>query len=521
MPTVSVTTLAALLLVVLLYRKWYIRKYETLPLPPGPPRRWFVGNLLDFPTSRPWLKFRDWCNEYGGLIYIDLPFKPVIVVGSVKVANDLLVGRSNIYSDRPYSTMLDVLGWSWAFSAMPYNSTWRTHRRLFHDHFNRSVIQEYQPIQLEETHSVLMRMLHSPHLAREHIRSLPGSTIMRIVYGARSASEMREYVNLAESAMVAARQLLIPGAFLAELFPFLRHIPSWMPGGATRRFAEKFRATVQRLRNQPFNEVKQAMAEGKAIPSVAYRLITELQDDEGKMTKEAEDAVRDVSGTAYGAASDTTTAAAEAFVLAMAMHPDVQRKAQEELDRVVGLSRLPDFGDLESLVYLRAVFMETLRWMPTIPTGVPHALSEDDVYEGYWVPKDSLIINAWAMLHDPEDYPDPYTFKPERFLDQDGNIDPSVLDPTTILFGFGRRICAGLDFAETTLNIFMASMLHVYEMKPGVDEDGDPVVLSGEGSDEAICFPTVFPRHIKPRSAQAERLIRDIALPEEFNDVTI
>lgn len=77
----------------------------------------------------------------------------------------------------------------------------------------------------------------------------------------------------------------------------------------------------------------------------------------------------------------------------MALHPHVQRKAQEELDRVVGQYRLPDFEDLERLPYIRAVVMETLRWMPVTPFAIPHALTmSDDVYNGHHIPKGSMII---------------------------------------------------------------------------------------------------------------------------------
>ena len=76
----------------------------------------------------------------------------------------------------------------------------------------------------------------------------------------------------------------------------------------------------------------------------------------------------------------------------MAMFPEVQRKAQAELDRVVGHSRLPEFSDLQSLVYVRAVILEALRWMPAVPLGIPHYLTEDDEYKGYFLPKGSTVV---------------------------------------------------------------------------------------------------------------------------------
>ncbi len=91
-----------------------------------------------------------------------------------------------------------------------------------------------------------------------------------------------------------------------------------------------------------------------------------------------------------------TVASVRAFFLAMAMYPDIQRKAQEELDRVVGRTRLPDFEDRNNLPYVNAVVKELTRWNVVAPMGLPHAALEDDEYNGYFIPKGSIVIaNVW------------------------------------------------------------------------------------------------------------------------------
>lgn len=79
-------------------------------------------------------------------------------------------------------------------------------------------------------------------------------------------------------------------------------------------------------------------------------------------------------------------------MLAMALFPDVQKKAQAEIDLTVGPTRLPDFHDLESLVYVKALVMETLRWMPSAPLGLPHRVTDDDSYLGFYIQKDTMIL---------------------------------------------------------------------------------------------------------------------------------
>ena len=111
-----------------------------------------------------------------------------------------------------------------------------------------------------------------------------------------------------------------------------------------------------------------------------------------------------------------TSTTALTFMLAMAMFPDAQKKLQAELDRVVGPDRLPEYDDLENMPYLRATVMETIRWLPVLPLSIPHAVTADDVYKGYFIPKGATVFgNAWAIHMDPMRYANPTVFDPDRF----------------------------------------------------------------------------------------------------------
>jgi cytochrome P450 len=97
----------------------------------------------------------------------------------------------------------------------------------------------------------------------------------------------------------------------------------------------------------------------------------------------------------------------------MALHPEVQNKAQRSLDAVLEGSRLPDFNDFAELPYLSAVINEVLRWHPVTPFAIYHVSTEDDTYEGYHIPMGAMMIpNAWAILHDEGIFgPDTHRFK--------------------------------------------------------------------------------------------------------------
>jgi len=123
----------------------------------------------------------------------------------------------------------------------------------------------------------------------------------------------------------------------------------------------------------------------------------------------------------------------------MVRNPKVLKKAQEELDRVVGKGRLPDFLDKDNLPYIDAIVKEVIRWSPPLPITIPKRVIQDDVYRGYFIPAGATVVeNVWAICRDPTIYPDPETFNPDRFL-KDGKIDPSVFNPEDRIFGAGRR----------------------------------------------------------------------------------
>ena len=96
-----------------------------------------------------------------------------------------------------------------------------------------------------------------------------------------------------------------------------------------------------------------------------------------------------------GVQSDTIL---KAFFLAMSLYPEAQKKAQAELDSVVGKNRLPDLSDRDKLVYVNAILKELLRWMPPAPLGLSHSTLEDDEMCGYFVPKGTMLLaNIWCV----------------------------------------------------------------------------------------------------------------------------
>lgn len=170
----------------------------------------------------------------------------------------------------------------------------------------------------------------------------------------------------------------------------------------------------------------------------------------------------------------------------MVAFPRVQRRAQAELDAVVGRTRLPTFADAPHLPYVRAIIKEVLRWRPPTPLGVPHKATEDDWYEGMFIPKGATCVsNIWQCNHDRAIFGDDADeFRPERHLDDEGELLPGPIETNQeghSSFGFGRRICVGKYLANDSLFIRTARVLWATTLECMQDENGKDVVPDTNG----------------------------------------
>ncbi|KAL0954892.1 hypothetical protein HGRIS_003825 [Hohenbuehelia grisea] len=464
------------------------RRRPSAPLPPGPSSLPLIGNILDMPAQAAWIQYDRWLKEYGDIVHVEVLGKHIIILGSPYHISNLLEKRSSIYSNRPRMPMLnELMGWDFTFGLMPYGTLWRKHRKLFHDYFNPGVVERYQETQQAQTKSFMRRLHHSPDEFLEHIRHAFASTIMMITYGIQVLDSGDPYIDVAEKAVAGVTQAVHPGRFLVDLFPILKYVPAWVPGAGFRKKAARWAAINHTLVNAPYEATKASLSEGKVASSIVAEMISNLSKDH-TLREEQEEIAKGVAATAYAGGADTTVSTVQTFFLAMAMHPHVQKKAQAELDSVIGAvpDRLPDFSDRDVLSYTQALVLELLRWNMVAPAGVPHACTEDNVYEGYLIPKGSLVIaSSWSLSRDPTVYPEPNGFNPGRFL-KDGKINPDMKDPRTYCFGFGRRICPGRHFAENSLWSIVTGILSVFTITPKTE------VLTAEMTGGALSYPVPF-----------------------------
>ena len=185
------------------------------------------------------------------------------------------------------------------------------------------------------------------------------------------------------------------------------------------------------------------------------------------------------------ASSETTSTALSWWTLAMVAHPEYQRRAQAELDTVVGRSRVPTFSDISSLPYIQAMVKEVLRWRPPLPFSIPHCTTEDDWYDGMFIPKGTTCVpNLWPCHHDPTAYgDDAASFNPGRFLDSFGKVTSGPAETRGEghgTYGFGKRSCIGNLVANDALFIFMATSLWALSLERAYDDEGKEILVDTE-----------------------------------------
>ncbi|KAJ6518519.1 cytochrome P450 monooxygenase [Mycena vulgaris] len=474
--------------------------------PPGPPRLPIIGNLLDIPRSRELLVYNEMADKYGEMVYLSVFDKNIFVVSSARILGDLFTQRSANYCDRPHSTMLNrLMDLEWVFAFSAYGALWREGRKLFHSQFQESVVPDLRPLQIKSAHNVLRRIIASPEDLIRHLHLHVGGFLMEVAYSIEMNAQTAELIGMADDVILAWSKIAVPGAYLVDTLPILRYIPEWLiPGGGFQKDARVAKKKSVTARDVPFNKVLADLADGTATPS----FVSNVVNNSGASADL--ELIKACASTIYFAGTDALAISLHAFILAMIVYPNVQRKAQEELDAVVGKDRLPDFSDQASLPYCNALVKEVLRWHPPAPLGVPHLTVKDDQYNGYHIPAGSIIIgNLWKILHNPEVYPDPTNFKPERFMasENGGQLPSIVLETFEAVFSSGRRICPGRFVATTQLFITIVSILGAFDITPAMDENGNPIKVEPDFTYGLANHPLPFKYSITPRGRHVQELL--------------
>ncbi|KAG6836306.1 hypothetical protein H0H93_009279 [Arthromyces matolae] len=464
----------------------FSRTLTSLPLPPGPSNYRLSGVAHLLRSAEPWKLYLNWSQQFQSSIISFRVFnKRIVVLNDAAAVHDLLEKRANIYSNRPRSPMFhDVCGRGHTiFNISSLDIRHTQYRKLLKTGLSANATRDYWPLLQSELEILLDGLTASPNEFEQHIRRNATAVIMKMAFG-YTVIENDPFIKVAEESSKISALATAPGKWLVDYYPILRFIPCYFPGAAWKRQGMSWRKQLDALSGVPHAWVKKQMATGVFIESFTSRHLRPNGID--MVDAKQEDIVKWCAGGLYAGAGDTTVSALMSFIMLMALNPSVQAKAQAELDALFGSGQALRPSELKRLEYLPAVMKEVLRFAPVANLALPHSVTQDDEYKGYRIPKGATVMaNVWAILHDAELYPNPHEFSPERFLAQKQDVDRQP-DPRAYAFGFGRRRCPGLIFAETTMLLNMAGILSAFS------------ISLPNGSRPTVQFTPGITSHIKP-----------------------
>ncbi|KAF2738873.1 cytochrome P450 [Polyplosphaeria fusca] len=438
-------------------------------LPPGPFPFPIVGNHFQTPSVKPWITWEKWAKHYNSpMMTLWIGRHPRIILSDAWVASELMESRSDIFSSRP---RLIVMGDAINISkinqtTLPYGDRWRTHRKLMHMAVGTQAVKAYRSFQSNESKLLTRDLLLDPNDYELSIERYSVSTVSIVGWG-RRIDRKNDYVAQQALKVMDSVNYVVPGVYIMEAIPALMQLPSWVYQWPSQ--LHKGSAILSRY----FYMLTQEGAEAAEDNFSKYMLESQRQNN----LVDAE--ISSITANLIGGGVDTTSSTMISCILAMIAFPEVQAKAHAELDAVVGQDRSPTSADIDSnsLPYLAALVKETLRWRTvTILAGIPHANTVPFDYQGYHFPAGTnFTSNMWAIHRNERDYPDPDSFRPERFLGNgmdEGWARPYPNKYGCNPFGYGRRVCSGQPLAEQGLLYSLGRILWAFDMKPGLDDHG-------------------------------------------------
>ncbi|KAJ3934669.1 MAG: cytochrome P450 [Lentinula lateritia] len=437
------------------------KTYRTLrkaaPSPPGPPGLPFLGTVSMLWERKPWLRFMKWKDVYGPVVQLKILGRTIVVLNTHEAAFDLLCCRNKIYNGRPRSILIsEMMTGGLAFPLVGYGELWKGHRRAAQTVLSPHAVEQYHDNQERHSERLVQSLLQDSEAWSEHVKDL----FCSVGYGDANKDKASYHIRKFIGRIVHAA---IPGSAVTDFLPFLARFPSWLLPSKGRHLSQ-FQADNEdfvRLLSKP--QLDMPGEDSMTTSLLANRGTNQM------MLRE----IAWLIAVLCAIGGEVTSSVLPVFVLAMALYPAVQQRAQEEIDSVIGKDRFPTFQDRNKLPYVQAIVREVLRWRPIGPIGFPRCCLQDDLYKGYLI-----------------------QFYPERFLDFQGDV-PGALGQGHVSYGFGDRICSGMHIADDALFINIAAILHACDIRESPDSPLAKDVFEDFG---IVTRPGPFPCQITARN---------------------
>ncbi|KAL0436622.1 UNVERIFIED_CONTAM: Trans-cinnamate 4-monooxygenase [Sesamum radiatum] len=402
---------------------------KRLNLPPGPFTLPLVGSWLQIGNNLDHHDFTNYAKKFGQLFLLRMGQRKIAVISSTQLAREVLLTQGKEFGSRSRNIVFDIFtGKGQDIVFAEYGDHWRKMRRIVSvPFFTNKVVQQYRREWEAEAAALVEDVRRNPAAAgegvvlRRRLELMVYNNVYKIMFDKKFESEedplfvQLKRVNGERSQLGQSLEYNF-GDFVPILRPFLR--------GYLKKCREK---------NGEINE-----------DNVLY--IVENMNI---------------------AAIETTIWALEWAIAELVNHPKIQAKLRAEIDKILGPRNQVTEPDTHKLPYLQAVIKETLRLRMVVPCLLPHMNLHQAKLGGYDIPaRCRIFVNAWWLANDPAHWKKPEEFRPERFLEEESNVEVNGNNIKYIPFGVGRRNCPGMHIAMPVLGITLGSLVQNFELLP-------------------------------------------------------
>ncbi|KAM7494937.1 hypothetical protein LguiB_029546 [Lonicera macranthoides] len=448
-------------------------------LPPGPKPWPVIGNLHQVGPN-PHRSFHSLSKTYGPLLLLRFGSRPVVVASSPHMAELFLKTHDLVFASRPttaagkytsynYSDML------WA----PYGPHWRQARQIYlTEILSPKKLETYEYILEEEKKSFIRRLYtiggDESIKLREELTRYTLSSISRMVLGNK---DFGISVRIEELQEMLDEWFFLNGVFnIGDWIPWLGFLD--LQGyvkrmkGLSRKF-EKFHNYVI-SDHKGNNNKRRELGEKEDMVDVLLK----LANDPNLEVKLTNDCVKGLIQNLLAGGTDTSATTVEWAILELLKHPNILKRATQELQNVIGNQRWVQEKDFSQLPYIESIIKETLRLHPLTTLLPPHFAIENCKIDGYDIPKGTTVfVNTWSIGRDPKCWDEPEEFKPERFLGENANIDITGRSFELLPFGSGRRRCPGYRLGLKVVRSTLANLLHGFVWKLPNDMKAEDICM--------------------------------------------
>ncbi|KAG4913028.1 hypothetical protein JHK82_053612 [Glycine max] len=449
----------ALLIFPILFKSLVTRSTKKFRPPPSPPTLPIIGHLHLVGSVIP-KSFQALARLYGPLIQLRLGASTCVVVSNDQVAKEVMKTNDLNFCYRPHFGSSEYFLYKGSdFITAPYGPYWRFIKKLCMTQLlSSSQLGRFVHVREQEINKLLKSVLVCSSEGRVidlsfELTSLTNNILCRMAMSTSCLDRVHDAAEILD----LVREFLHAGAKLSmgEVLGPLGKFDLFGYGKKLVKIVGKFDQVLERIMEE-HEEKNTEVRRGETGDMMDIML--QVYKDPNAEVRLTRNHIKAFFLDIFLAGTETSSAALQWAMAEMMNKEGVLKRVKEEIDEVVGTNRLVSESDITNLRYLQAVVKEVLRLHPTAPLAIRES-AENCSINGYDIKGQTrTLINVYAIMRDPEAWPNPEEFMPERFLDGINAADFSYLP-----FGFGRRGCPGSSLALTLIQVTLASLIQCFQ----------------------------------------------------------